>query len=77
VEDCCRAFDICQRIDFSFAKRGVSYERTLLYELDSVLSGVVERRVLHMVTSILLSRNETMNGAGYPYGLSKKNIPLE
>lgn len=29
-----------------------------------------------MVQSLLLSRNETMNGTGYPYGLSKKNIPL-
>ncbi len=29
-----------------------------------------------MVQSIVISRHETMNGTGYPYGLSKKNIPL-
>ena len=30
-----------------------------------------------MVRAILLSRSEMMNGSGYPFGLSKKNIPLE
>ncbi len=26
---------------------------------------------------ILLSRDETMNGLGYPTGLSKRHIPIE
>ena len=30
-----------------------------------------------MVKSMLLSRNENMNGTGYPYGIEKKFIPLE
>ena len=30
-----------------------------------------------MVKTIIISRNETMNGSGYPFGLSKKRIPLE
>ncbi len=30
-----------------------------------------------MARAILISRSEMMNGSGYPFGLSKKNIPLE
>ncbi|MFZ2256287.1 MAG: HD domain-containing phosphohydrolase [Patescibacteria group bacterium] len=26
---------------------------------------------------ILISRDETMNGLGYPYGLNKNDIPIE
>lgn len=37
----------------------------------------MSRIVLDMVYAILLSRSEMMNGSGYPFGLSKKNIPLE
>ncbi len=30
-----------------------------------------------MTRAILISGAEMMNGSGYPYGLSKKDIPLE
>ncbi len=30
-----------------------------------------------MVTMLLLSRDETMNGLGYPFGVIKKDIPIE
>lgn len=30
-----------------------------------------------MTRAILISGSEMMNGSGYPYGLSKKDIPLE
>jgi broad specificity phosphatase PhoE len=46
-------------------------------EIDCILWGKMRRRVLRMVKSMLLSRNETMNGSGYPFGLNKKTIPLE
>ncbi len=30
-----------------------------------------------MTRAILISGSEMMNGSGYPYGLNKKDIPLE
>jgi len=37
----------------------------------------MEREVLDKVKSMILSCNETMNGLGFPFGLTKKTIPLE
>lgn len=44
--------------------------------MDRLMDGKIDRRVLQMTKTMLLSRNETMNGSGYPFGLSKQNIPL-
>ena len=46
-------------------------------QMDTILWGKIDRRVYYMVTSILLSRNETMHGTGYPFWLQQKTIPLE
>lgn len=50
-------------------------EKSLEY-IDRVLGWEINREVLWLVQIILLSEHETMNGGGYPYWLSKKNIPL-
>lgn len=38
---------------------------------------MVDTEVLVMAKSMLLSCDETMVGSGYPFHLSKENIPLE
>ncbi len=74
---CTQAIDICQRISLSYPSTSPEIPEKLMEEVDSILWWKIERSVLHMARSLLLSRHETMSGTGYPHGLSKRNIPLE
>ncbi|MDD5377414.1 MAG: histidine phosphatase family protein [Candidatus Gracilibacteria bacterium] len=72
-----KALDICRSITFHYGKSEMPRFANVSREIDRILGGKIERRVFSMVKSMLLSRSETMNGSGYPFGLSKKHISLE
>lgn len=72
IDHCIKAIDICRVINFK-----QSSSEDILQIIDDILWGRINRDILYRVQSILLSCNETMNGIGYPFGLSKKDIPLE
>ncbi len=82
IQDCIRAIDICRLITLqhsqSITKKAPHIPQldnaNILQEIDTILDGRITRRVLRMVTRMLLSRDETMNGLGYPSGLSKDKI---
>lgn len=70
IQDCVRAIDICRVITLrhsrSLAKNAPDIPQlntidTISQEIDTILDGRITRRVLRMVTAMLLSRDETMN----------------
>lgn len=67
-----QALDICRIITL----QPQIHRKKLLSEIDRILWWRVKRRVLDIVNYMLLSRNETMNGAG-SLGMNKWQIPLE
>lgn len=70
IQDCIRAIDICRVITLrhsrSLAKNAPDIPQlntidTISQEIDTILDSRITRRVLRMVTAMLLSRDETMN----------------
>lgn len=77
IDEILMALDICRSVTRFNRKDGPIFKGDLSEEIDRILGGKIQRRVLRMVKSMFLSRNETMNGSGYPFGLNKRTIPLE
>ena len=73
IDNFLKALDICRIITL----KNSIHRLQLPQEMDRILWKKIQRRVFLMVKSMLLSRNEMMNGSWYPFGVSKKKIPLE
>ena len=82
IPDCMQALRICKILTVRHSQSRSENKKNILkqdipdipQELDCILGWTIDRRVLRMVTTMLLSRDETMNGLGYPTGLNKDNI---
>ncbi len=76
AKECHQALDLARLITLAYANPDNGRE-DIVGSIDTILGGEITRNVFDMTRAILISRAEMMNGSGYPYGLSKKNIPLE
>ena len=77
IDNLLRALDICQNLTLQHSGNKYFQTQNLPRQIDHILWWRMNSRVLGIVTTILLSHHETMNGLGYPYGLIKKDIPIE
>lgn len=77
IESYARAIDICRWVVLSLERRDDLSIENLYNYIDVILWGNIDVIALRSAQSMLLSCNETMNGGGYPFGLSKCNISLE
>lgn len=77
IDDFQVAVDICRFVTSRHVKGGLTRSRNSFASVDRMLEGKVNRRILGLVRTMILSRNETMNGLGHPFGLTKKHVPLE
>ena len=51
--------------------------RSIIEYIHTINQWKIRRRVMNLVRAMLISQNETMNGTGYPFWISKKDIPAE
>lgn len=77
INDCLMAIDICRSIALPRGRDETFHMENLPQEIDTILWGKIQREVFKKVQSMLSSRNETMNGTGYPFGLRKEDMPME
>lgn len=77
AEQYARSIDIARLMISSSHSKHPPTTSEFYEQIDRISWGKIDRRVYHMVTSILLSRNETMHGTGYPFWLQQKTISLE
>lgn len=77
IDDFQVAVDVCRFVTSRYTKGSLLSSRDTFASVDRMLKGKVNRRILGLVRTMILSRNETMNGLGYPFGLTKKHVPLE
>ncbi len=71
-----QALDICQLVLSQYRNNPNYASENLSEHIDKILWRKTNREVFWIVTLMLLSRNETMNGAWYPFWLRKNDIPL-
>lgn len=76
AKECHQALDLARLLTLAYTTSDSSRE-DIIASIDTILGGEITRNVLDMTRAILISRAEMMSGSGYPYGLSKKDIPLE
>ena len=76
AKECHQALDLARLLTLGYATSDSSRE-DIIASIDTILGGEITRNVLNMTRTILISRAEMMSGSGCPYGLSKKDIPLE
>ncbi len=77
ITACQQSVDICRMITLEHAGNNEFSWGKLPQKMDEVLWWVIQRSVLSLVQSHLMTRQETMHGTGYPFGLSKSKIPIE
>jgi hypothetical protein len=77
VSSCQRSIDICRLITLQHAKSDHAPREVVLQEIDTVFWWRIQRNILMLVQSHLMTRHETMNGTGYPFWLRKNKIPLQ
>ena len=77
IDNLLRALDICKIVTLQHSGNKHIQIEDIPQQIDHIIWWRMSSRVLDMVTMILLSRDETMNGLGYPFGVIKKDIPIE
>lgn len=70
-----KAIDLC-RILLHTTQDSKVRQDALLQKIDSILWRKIQRKILQTAKIMMMSHNEGMNGFGYPFSLSKDNIPL-
>jgi broad specificity phosphatase PhoE len=77
ILSCQRSVDICRIVTLQYARGNHISTEVILQEIDTLLWWTIQRDILMLVQSHLMTRHETMNGTGYPFSLTKNNIPLQ
>jgi hypothetical protein len=77
MRECLQAIDISRMLTLRRTSEAEEDRASTIEAIDRILWRKITRRVLDMTRAILISGAEMMNGSGYPYGLSKRDIPLE
>ena len=77
IDNLRKAIDISRLITLSHSGNRYIKKVDLAQAIDHILGWRITRRIYDLVKSIILSRDETMDGLGYPSGLSKADIPIE